>query len=73
MLLFRDEGHVDRWCSVRDLPRGGLLTPDQAWDLANAWYKDKAQPDWRRYTLEETESLLARIGLGGSFWNLRSE
>ena len=73
MLAFRSEEHVDRWCASRDLTRGGLLTPDQAWRLAHAWFKNKVQPDWRRHTLEEAEALLADIGLTGSFWSLRGE
>ena len=71
MLLFRDEEHVDQWCRTRDLSRGAIITPDQTWRLANGWYKDKVKADWRRHTLEETESLLESIGLTGPFWNLR--
>jgi len=73
MLLFRDEEHLDRWCSARDLSRGATLTPDQGWRLAHAWYKDKLRAVWRRHTLEETEALLADVGLTGAFWNLRGE
>jgi len=73
MLLFRSEEHVDRWCQARDLPRGGVLTPEQGWRLAHGWYKDKLAPDWRRHTLEETEALLGNLGITGSFWNLRGE
>lgn len=71
MLGFRSEAHVDRWCKARDLARGGIMTPDQAWHLAHGWYKDKLRPDWRRHTLEEAEELIAGTGLTGPFWNLR--
>ena len=71
MLLFRSEDHVARWCKARDLSPGGILTPEQAWGLALGWYKDKVKPDWRRHTLEETESLLRQLGIDGPFWNLR--
>lgn len=71
MLLFRSEAHIDRWCLARDLSRGGVLTPEQGWRLAHGWYKDKVRPDWRRHSLEETEALLAALGITGSFWNLR--
>ncbi len=73
MLLFRAEEHIERWCSVRGIARGAILTPEQAWRLAHAWYKDKVKPEWRRHTLEETETLLAHLGLTGAFWNLRGE
>jgi hypothetical protein len=71
MLLFRDEEHVDRWCAPRELGRGAIVTPEQAWRLAQGWYARKLEPDWRRHTLDEEEALLASIGLIGDFWNLR--
>jgi hypothetical protein len=71
MLLFRSEEYVDRWSEARALPRGATLTPDQCWRLARGCYKDKLAPSWRRHTLEETEALLAEVGLTGPFWNLR--
>lgn len=71
MLLFRSEEHVDRWCRAWDLPRGAVLTPEEGWRLASAWYRHKLRPDWRRSTVEETEALLAELGLTGEFWRLR--
>ena len=71
MLLFRAEEHIDRWCGMRDLSRGAMMTPEQGWRLAHGWYASKLKADWRRHTLEETEALLASIGLTGPFWNLR--
>jgi hypothetical protein len=71
MLLFRADEHIDRWCAQWNQPRGATLTIQQAWDLARAWYQNKMRRDWRRATLEETEALLARIGLTGLFWSLR--
>ena len=72
MLLFRSEEHVDRWCAARELPRGGTMTPDQCWRLAQAWYGNKVSPDWRRATLDEAESLLSGLGLTGPFWSMRA-
>lgn len=72
MLLFRSEEHVDRWCEQWTLPRGGLLTLDTAWQLANAWFAtDRGAPEWRRPPVEEVEALFARLGLAGEFWALR--
>lgn len=72
MLLFRDEEHVDRWCAARDLPRGAVVSPEQAWRLAHGWYRDKVNPAWRRHTLEEAEALFEAVGLTGEFWKLRA-
>lgn len=72
MLLFRSEEHVDRWCRSWGLARGATLSPLQIWRLADAWYSpDRRDPAWRRRSVEETESLLAALGLTGSFWSLR--
>ena len=40
--------------------------------IARGWYGGKLARDWRRHTLEETEALLAEIGLTGPFWSLRA-
>ena len=72
MLLFRSEEHVDRWSRAWGLPRGATLTPETAWRLARAWFAaDRREPQWRRYTVEETEALLGELGLDGPFWQLR--
>ena len=71
MLLFRSEEHIDRWAAARELPRGAVLQPNTAWQLARDWYKDKVNPQWRRHTVDETEALFSRLGLEGDFWRLR--
>lgn len=72
MLLFRSEEHVERWLRNRQLPRGALITPEQCWELARAWYAKKLSPDWRRMTVDEAQAALTQIGLTGSFWNLQA-
>lgn len=71
MLLFRAEEHIENWRTQWHQSQGATLTIDQAWRLADAWYRNKMEPDWRRATLEQTEDLLASIGLTGPFWDLR--
>jgi hypothetical protein len=71
MLFFRGEEHVQRWCDARELERGAMLPPAQAWRLAVGWYWNKLQPEWRRHTPEQAETLLQSIGLTGEFWKLR--
>jgi len=52
-------------------PRGGTLTLDQTWKLAQAWYgEDRRDPKWRRKTLQEATALFEEIGMTGSFWQL---
>ena len=70
MLLFRSEEHVERWRAERGLPEGATLSLEQQWRLAQIWYSDRADPDWRRRTPEEAQEVFAGIGLTGSFWEL---
>ncbi len=70
MLAFRSEEHVESWCETRKMPRGALLSPEQQWRLAEAWYANRLAPDWRRRTPEEAERLFAEVGLTGAFWRL---
>jgi hypothetical protein len=72
MLLFRDEGHVDRWCEQWQLPRGAILSLDTASRLAEAWFRaDRRAPQWTRPAVAEVEALFASLGLSGEFWRLR--
>jgi hypothetical protein len=66
MLLFRDEGHIERSGHAR----GGTMAPEQLWRLADVWYRDRADPSWQRRTAAEAESIFAEIGLRGDFWRL---
>jgi hypothetical protein len=70
MLLFRSEEHVHRWCQQRGVMRGGLLTLDQTWRLAQRWYRSRMAPDYRRATLQEAQAVFNDIGLTGPFWQL---
>jgi hypothetical protein len=71
MLAFRSEEHVTRWREQRCVAPGAVFSPEQMWRLADAWYKDRLSPDWRRKTAEEAEAVFAEIGLVGPFWQLR--
>jgi len=72
MLLFRSEEHVAEWLRMWNLARGEVLSLDQCWRLALAWYgPDRREAHWRRKTVEETERLFAELGLTSVFWRLR--
>ena len=70
MLLFRSEEHVDRWCTSWKQPRGALLSMEQIWGLARAWYHDRLAPEWRPKTPEEIRGLFKQLGLTSEFWRL---
>jgi len=71
MLLFRSEEHIDRWCALWGQPRGGTLSLEQGWKLANAWYgDDRRDPSWRRKSPQEATAIFESIGMTGPFWQL---
>jgi hypothetical protein len=70
MLLFRSEEHVGRWCRGHGIVPGAVLTREQIWSLARAWYEGRMGPEWRRRTVEEAQEVFAGLGLTGSFWQL---
>jgi hypothetical protein len=66
MLLFRGEEHIAR----SGVEQGESLTAGQMWHVADAWYRDRADPAWRRKTPKEAEAVFASAGLTGEFWRL---
>jgi hypothetical protein len=69
MLLFRSEETVNRWCEARDLPRKPLISLDQLWQLAVAWYANRLTVESRRPGPNEMVEVFASIGLTGPFWD----
>ena len=62
MRLLRSEG---------ELPDGGAAMPvAQLWGLAQAWYGDRLERDWRPRTRDESQAVLTSVGLDGPFWRL---
>ena len=68
MNLFRSEGHVSRW--LADQPGGATISVAQLAALADAWWGDRLDPDWRPHTREQNQEILARVGLTDEFWTL---
>ena len=71
MLLFRDEEHVATWLKQWRMSRGEVLSLEECWHLAQAWYgEDRREPGWRRRTVDEAEALFAQLGFRSPFWRL---
>jgi hypothetical protein len=68
MRLFRSEEHVERWLDGR--PAGATIPASTLCDLAHAWWGDRLDEDWRPRTRAESQTILDRVGLTGSFWRL---
>ena len=73
MLLFRSEETVDRWCETREVPRRPLVSLEQLWALAVAWYENRLTIESRRPGPDEMAGIFARVGLTGPFWDPKSD
>ena len=69
MLLFRSEEHVERWCETRGLQKQPLVTLEQLWELARAWYASRLTPEARRPMGDEIRAIFDRLGLTDPFWH----
>ena len=68
MLVFRSEDHLTRWIAGRQ--PGATITVSKLAELAEAWWADRLDPDWRPHTREQNQAILDRLGLTGEFWRL---
>ncbi|MFL5352906.1 hypothetical protein [Archangium sp.] len=59
-----------RWCASRGREPGAIISLEQGWGLARAWYSDRLQPAWRRKPAAEVEAVFQSCGLSGPFWRL---
>jgi hypothetical protein len=73
MLFFRSEERVDEWCRERGLPKRPLVTLNQLWTLAVAWYADRLSATARRPGPDEMRTIFAAVGLTGPFWDPQSD
>ena len=69
MTLFRSDEHVARAFRNPDA-RGAVVPLEQVWRLAKAWYADPRDRDWKPRTRNESQHVLASVGLTGEFWQL---
>lgn len=70
MLLFRSEEHVMRWCRLWRRKPGAVISLEQTMGLAQAWYADRLDPDWRSKTPAEAQTAFASLGLRSGFWRM---
>ena len=73
MLFFRSEEMIRAWCGANGYPVRPIVTMDQLWGLARAWYSTRLQPDSRRPQPDEMRRIFAGLGLTGSFWDPQAD
>ena len=73
MLFFRSGERVREWCRAEGTPVRPLVTIDQLWGLAVAWYATRLEPASRRPQPVEMRAIFANLGLGGEFWDPQAD
>jgi hypothetical protein len=68
MSIFRSEDDISTWLRRTGVPRGVTLSLEQVWALAQAWYGNRMDPEYRGRTLAEAQAVFASVGLVGEFW-----
>lgn len=68
MRFFRSEAALQQWQGENKVTQGEVLTVDQMWALANAWYHDRLAPTYRSRTVAQVEAIFRSLGLIASFW-----
>jgi hypothetical protein len=63
---------VRHWCMDRGARPGAMVTLERMWALAQRWYDDRFDPDWRRRTSTERQAILDAVGLSAPFWSLQA-
>lgn len=63
---------MERWCGRKGVARGELLTLEQTWSLAQAWYYDRLDPDFRGRTADEAQAIFRALGFRSPFWYLET-
>ena len=56
--------------SADEADGGALMSVQQLWALARVWYGDRLDSEWRPRTRDDSQRLLADVGLDGTFWQL---
>jgi hypothetical protein len=73
MLFFRSEEQVEQWCAAYGVPKRPLVSLEQLWGLATAWYANRLSPDARRPGPDEMRRIFAGLGLHGPFWDPQAD
>lgn len=68
--LFCTRKHAEQWTDEHAPSQGYIAAARTVWDLAQAWYGDRIDPDFTPRTREHNQRPLEDRGLTGEFWRL---
>lgn len=70
VLLFRSAADVDAWCRRHAIAKGAIVPIAQVAELARIWYGNHADPNWKKWSIDQARQIFEKVGLAGEFWSL---
>lgn len=71
MLFFRAENDVVEWKRARSVTTGETISLEQLWMLAQKWYGNRLDADFRGRSLEQAQDIFREMGFTSPFWYMR--
>jgi Alkylmercury lyase len=70
VLPFRNKNEIEPWCHCHGMPQGEAVPLKQVADLAARWHGPYAERSWRKWTVEQAQTIFTESGLTSPFWQL---
>ncbi len=70
MLVFESEEQVDEWTRKHDVPKGDIQPIENIWNFSKKWYGNHLNPEWTKWTIEESKQMFTEFNLTGEIWEL---
>lgn len=70
VLPFHSREEIRLWCERHRFQQGEAVRLQQVAHLAQLWYGGHADPDWRKWTIAEAQTVFDQAGLRWAFWQL---
>jgi hypothetical protein len=70
MVYLRSEEHLSRWLQNNGWEPGATLTASKMNEVSREWWGTRLDADWHPRASEDSQAILAGLGLTGEFWQL---
>lgn len=68
--IFKTESEIDDWCKQHNMPKGEVLPIAKVWELAQIWYGNYLDKDFKLKTKDIAQGMFQQVGLTSDFWSL---
>ena len=68
MLVFENERQVSDWCAKHRIGKGDVQPITKVWEFSKVWYGNHLNPNWRKWTMKEVNTIFGKFNLKGPIW-----